>query len=218
MKKRLWSIALLLLLVATAFVPTALADDDDDDDGGGTPQTVVMVSGNGSPPGRDPLTRFSTDGGLTWQQAFIVQKHPAYANPIPGSEWISVDANLGAPIPPLETRYQRFFDLPEDCEATTLSVILHVDNDATLLLNGVPFGATPQGPIPTNFMDPPEGPFVAVGPFQESGNVLEFEVSDQGVVTGLDFEATLSLVCDGDDDDGDDDDGGDDDDDGDDDD
>jgi hypothetical protein len=199
--------AVLLLLVVVGLVPTALANDD------GRSQTVTMVSGNGSPPGRDSFSEFSTDGGVTWDQAHIVNAYPDYANPIAGSEWISVDANLGFPVTPgLEVRYRRVFDLPRRCGAAGLSVIFHVDNDATVSLNGVPFGSTPPGPISSNFQDPPEGPFTTTGPFQKSGNLLEFRANDQGIVTGLDYEATLTCAGADDDDDDDDDDNDDDDD------
>jgi hypothetical protein len=208
MRRLLLSAALLLLVVG--LVPTALANDD------GGSQTVTMVSGNGSPPGRDSFNEFSTDGGVTWDQAYIVDGHPAYANPIAGSEWISIDANGGFPVTPgLEVRYRRVFDLPRRCGAAALSVILHVDNDAGVFLNGVAFGSTPPGPIFSNFEDPPEGPFTTTGPFQKSGNLLEFRTNDQGVVTGLDYEATLTCARADDDDDDDPDDDDDDDDDGD---
>jgi hypothetical protein len=141
-----------------------------------------------------------------------VNAFPTYANPIAGSEWISIDANIGFPVPPgLEVRYRRVFDLPQDCGPARLSVILHVDNDGGVFLNGVSFGSTPPGPLDSNFQDPPEGPFTTTGPFQQSGNLLEFRTNDQGVVTGLDYEATLT--CAGADDDDDEDDGDDDDDD-----
>jgi hypothetical protein len=185
MRKLVLSAALLLLLVV-GLAPTALGW-----------KTVTMVSGNGSPPGRDSFNEFSTDGGVTWDQAYIVEGHPLYANPIAGSEWISIDANLGAPVTPgLEVRYRRVFDLPEGCGAAELSVILHVDNDASVFLNGVPFGSTPPGPLESNFQDPPEGPFTTTGPFQQSGNLLEFRANDQGVVTALDYEATLTCAGD----------------------
>jgi hypothetical protein len=213
MKRRVFTFAALLILVAaTGLVPTALADDD------GGPQTVTMVSGNGPIGGRDPFNEFSRDGGATWQPAYIVNKHPAWANPIPGSEWISVAPDLGFSNPPLQVRYRRFFDLPEDCGTATLRVILHVDDDAFagtgggVFLNGVLFGSTPPGPNVSNFQDPPEGPYTTVGPFQEEGNLLEFRTSNiGGLWSGLDYEATLTCTGEGDDDgDDDDDDDGDD--------
>jgi hypothetical protein len=195
MKKRVLSIAALMLLLVMGLVPTALAEDDDG------PQTVTMVSGNGSPPGRDSFNEFSTDGGVTWDQAYTVNKHPLYANPIAGSEWISIDANLGFPGTPgvRQASYRRFFDLPDDCGAAALSVILHADNDGGVSLNGVPFGSTPTGPLLSNFQDPPEGPYTTVGPFHDEGNLLEFRTNDYGIWTAIDYEATLT--CAGDDDD-----------------
>jgi hypothetical protein len=195
MKKRVLSIAALMLLLVLGLVPTALAEDDDG------PQTVTMVSGNGSPPGRDSLNEFSTDGGVTWDQAYTVDKHPLYADPIAGSEWISIDANLGFPgtaaVRPAS--YRRFFDLPDDCGAAALSVTFHADNDGGVALNGVPFGSTPTGALLSNFQDPPEGPYTTAGPFQDEENVLEFRTNDYGVWTAVDYEATLT--CAGEDDD-----------------
>ena len=69
--------ATLLLLLLLSLVPAALADDDD------LPQTLAMVSGNGSPPGRDPLNEFSTDGGIPWDQGYIVDKYSVYVRPDP---------------------------------------------------------------------------------------------------------------------------------------
>ena len=69
---------------------------------------------------------------------------------------------------------ERFFDLPKDCHAKKLSVILHVDNDAAVFLNGVQFGSTPLGQLLSNFQGAPEGPFTTTGPFKEAGNLLEF--------------------------------------------
>jgi hypothetical protein len=144
---------------------------------------------------------------VTWDQGYIVNKYPAWADPIPGSEWISIDANLGFPVGDnQEIRYRRFFDLPKDCHAKKLSVILHVDNDARLFLNGVEFGSTPIGQLLSNFQDAPEGPFVATGPFKETGNLLEFRGDGSRVVAGLDYGATLTCAGDEDDDSADDDD------------
>jgi hypothetical protein len=202
MKKRVFGMTALLMLLLTAPVPTALADDDDDES-----QTVLMVSGNGPLPGRDPFTEFSTDGGLSWDQSYIVDKNPAYADPIAGSQWISIDANLGLPVAPgQEIRYRRAFDLPNGCKAGNagLSVILHVDNEASattgggVFLNGELVGSTLPGPLASIFQDPPEGPYTTVGPFRRRANLLEFRTRDQGVVTALDYEVTLT--CKGDDD------------------
>jgi hypothetical protein len=201
MRKPVLSTVLLVLLLLS-LVPAALADDD------AGPQTVALVSGNGSPPGRDPLDEFSTDGGVTWDQGYIVTNYPAWETPIPGSEWISIDANRGLPVGDnQEIRYRRFFDLPKDCHATSLSVVLHIDNDAHLFLNGVEFGSTPLGQLLSNFQGAPEGPFLATGPFKQAANLLEFRGDGSRVVAGLDYEATLTCAGGDDEDDSGDDDG-----------
>jgi hypothetical protein len=229
-KRRASSVTLLLamLVAALVVVPSAVADDDDDDDGGGAPPTVVtvvMASGSGA-------DQASIDLGATWQPAFTVTPHPLYST-IPGTQWISYAADKGDsdPPPPFHIRYRRMFDIPQGCTGTSLSVILHVDNDAStaapppglpggVFLNSALFGSTPPGALLTNFQDPPEGPYTTAGPFLQAGNVLEFRTNDYGRPTALDYEATLTLACGGggeddDDDDEDDDDGDDDDDDGD---
>lgn len=210
-------VALATPVAVLAFsVPTVLADDDDDGASGGA-QTVVF----GSDGSETFSLAVSPDGTCATDSAVVVPKHPAWADPIPNTQWISVDANSGAPTPPPFICYQRLFDLPEDCETATLSVRLHVDNDASVMppgtppggiyLNGVLFGSTPPGPLVSNFQDPPEGPYATTGPFNEQGNALQIRAHDYHVVTGLDYEATLTCADDGEDDDGDDDDGDDDD-------
>jgi hypothetical protein len=215
-------LVILAMLVATAFlVPTASADDDDDGNGGG--QTVVFGSD-----GSETYSLTALAGICATNPAPAVARNEAWAEPIPGTQWISVNNDRGAPNPPPFTCYSRLFSVPENCESGTLSVILHVDNDVALegpqepggiYLNGVFFGSTePGGPIIDYFKGDPEGPFVYAGPFNPTGNDLQFRVHDYGVVTGLDYQATLTCAGGGDDDDdggdgddGDDDDGDDDD-------
>ena len=153
----------------------------------------TFVSGNGAPPGRDALNQFSTDGGATWQQAFIVPKNQFYSK-LPGSEWISVSASSSSPN--AHTRYRRAFDLPAGCQGATLTVRVHVDNEATAWLNGTQFGATPVGERFATFQDPAEGPYTTAGPFLPAGNVLEFRVRNYSGPTALDYVAVLSCALD----------------------
>jgi hypothetical protein len=183
------------LLLAGLVPAAALAGGDDDD-------AVTVVSGAG--------TELSRDGGATWRPAVMVSPYRLWAAPLAGSEWVSVSANRG--LRPagvgLRARYRRAFRL-SDCGEGSLTLRLHVDNDARVFLNlnGTRIGSTPAGPLPANFQGTPLV-FEADGPLRDGRNVLEFRVSDQGIVTGLDFKGVVTC----DDDDGDDDDGGDDDD------
>jgi hypothetical protein len=177
------------LLLAGLVPAAALAGADDGD-------AVTVVSGAG--------TELSRDGGATWRPAVVVRPYRTWAAPLAGSEWVSVSANRGLRPPGvgLRARYRRAFRL-SDCGEGSLSLRLHVDNDARVFLNGTRIGSTPAGPLPANFQGAPLA-FEADGPLRDGLNVLEFRVSDQGIVTGLDFKAVVTC----DDDDGDDDDDG----------
>lgn len=194
-KHRLCLCGLLLLAVSLSLSPPALAHH-----GHGT-RTFTLVSGNAAAPGRDPFTKFSVDQGATWEQAFVVPKCGApgpwdfascasWANPIAGTEWISVSADKSGPATSL---YKRWFKLPRKCKcrAASLVVDVHADNDVTISLNGVVFGAQPPGDLFENFQDPPEQ-FSTTGPFRRWKNVLEFSVRDYGNPTGLDYSATVT--------------------------
>jgi hypothetical protein len=102
MKHRRLGLLALLVVVSSTFAVPALGH------GGDGARTLTLVSGNAAAPGRDPFTKFSLDGGSTWKEAFVVPKcgSPgpwdaaaclAWANPIPGTEWIAVNADKSGP-------------------------------------------------------------------------------------------------------------------------
>ena len=188
MKRVYVLLALAFALLLAGLVPAAALAGGDDGD------AVTVVSGAG--------TELSRDGGATWRPAVVVSPYRTWAAPIAGSEWVSVLANRGLRPPGvgLRARFRRAFRL-SDCGEGSLSLRLHVDNDARVFLNGTLIGSTPAGPLPANFQGAPLA-FEADGPLLDGRNVLEFRVTDQGIVTGLDFKAVVTC----DDDDGDDDD------------
>jgi hypothetical protein len=205
-KRRASSVTLLLamLVAALVVVPAAVADDDDDDDGGVvTTQTVVLASGFGP-------DEFSLDGGQSWQSAVLVTPHPAWAQPIPGSLWISTSSN-GSSGNAVLIRYRRIFTIPQGCVGTGLTGLMHADNEATVTVDNVPAGQTTRGIF--SFQGQPD-PFASAGPFLAGNHTLAFEVGNLGDPNGLDYRAEFTLTCGGGDDDDGDDDGDDDDDDG----
>ena len=188
-------LGLLALLVVLSWTLVASAQGN----GGDGARTLTLVSGNDSAPGRDPFTKFSLDGGATWDEAYVVPKCgspgpwdtaacQAWANPIPGTNWIAVNPDKSGPATSL---YRRKFKLPKRCRSATLEIDVHADNDATLSLNGVVFGAQPAGPLLPNFQGPPER-FTTEGPFRKRWNALEFMVRDYGNPTALDYKATVT--------------------------
>lgn len=183
----------LLLVVFVTLAPPALAH-------GHGPSTLTLVSGNGTAPGRDPFNKFSLDQGTTWQEAYIVPKCGApgpwdavaclaWANPIPGTEWIAVNPDKSGPATSL---YRRKFKFSPRCRDATLDIDVHADNDVTLSLNGTVFGAQPAGDVLPNFQGPPEH-FSTNGPFHRRWNKIGFRVRDYGNPTALDYHATV--IC-----------------------
>jgi hypothetical protein len=94
---------------------------------------------------------------------------------------------------PPSSLYKRWFKLPRKCTCKGASLVIdvHADNDVTISLNGVVFGAQPAGDLFANFQDPPER-FTTTGPFRRWKNVLGFSVRDCGNPTGLDYSATVT--------------------------
>lgn len=185
----------LFLVVSSALAVPALGN------GGGGARTLTLVTGNAAAPGRDPFNKFSLDGGATWKEAFVVPKcgSPgpwdasaclAWADPIPGTEWIAVNADKSGPP---SSMYRRKFRLPQRCRSATLVIDVHADNDATISLNGVVFGQQPAGALLPNFQGPPER-FTTVGPFHRRWNALGFTVRDYGNPTALDYKATVTCT------------------------
>jgi hypothetical protein len=193
MKHRRLGLLVLLLVVSSTLAVPALGH------GGDGARTLTLVSGNAAAPGRDPFTKFSLDGGSTWKEAYVVPKcgSPgpwdaaaclAWANPIPGTEWIAVNADKSGPASSL---YRRKFKLPKRCRSATLEIDVHADNDVAISLNGVVFGRQPAGALLPNFQGPPER-FSTEGPFHRRWNALGFTVRDYGNPTALDYKATVT--------------------------
>lgn len=182
----------LLLVVFVTLAPPALAHAHGS-------RTLMLVSGNGTAPGRDPFTKFSLDQGTTWEEAYIVPKCGApgpwdaaacalWADPIAGTEWIAVSPDKSGPATSL---YRRKFKFSPRCRDATLEIDVHADNDVTLSLNGVVFGAQPAGALLPNFQGPPEH-FTTDGPFHRRWNKIGFRVRDYGNPTALDYSATVT--------------------------
>lgn len=156
---------------------------------------ITIISGNGNEGTRDSVVRFSTDGGTTFQDSFII---PPLVDPpfsydvIAGTHYVSV-TDVVAPID--EGAFDLFkvtFVLPAGFSSPMLSVQVHCDNAAELFLNGNDIGGQPDIENVTNFQNPPEviatsnGSFFAVG-----ANELTFRVHNFTNEIALDFKAQI---------------------------
>ena len=189
-------VALTTVGVGAALAPVPVRADDVTS--AALPDPVVMVSGNAPTCSVDPETEFSLDGGAVWSPAHVISTYVDWAQPIPDSSWVSIACDRGQSVlpqappafpldPPLQIQYRRTFELPAGCASATLSLIYHVDDSVTTVdLNGVVFGGG------GDFQEPPTGPFTTVVGLGQ--NTLTFNVIDFGVVTGLDYRATLTCT------------------------
>lgn len=200
MKYRRFGLLALFLVASWTLAAPAQGSGGD---GGDCARTLTLVSGNDTAPGRDPCTKFSLNGGATWDEAYVVPKCGSpgpwdlsaclfWASPIPGTEWIAVSADKSGPA---TSWYRRKIRLPKRCRSATLEIDVHADNDVTLYLNGVEFGAQPAGPLFPNFQGAPEH-FATNGPFRRRWNALEFRVRDYGNPTALDYKAIVTCKSD----------------------
>ena len=158
---------------------------------------VYDINGPFIPVGQDDDTWTVTcdaSGGSVPRPAQAITPHPAWAT-IPGTKWIS--ATTG-PINGLYC-YKYCFCLDPRFKNATLTMDLLADDSATVWLNNIPIGATPNG---WAFLNPPTHIFVTnQALFNDCENCIEIRViNGGGVITGMDVAATITaqdgLCCD----------------------
>lgn len=177
-------LAAMALLLIGSLRPAAIAWAQ-------TAQTIILISGNGPIGSRDAVNQFTMDGGVTWQDAYIIAPQSAY-HVIPGTQYINLNPNPSGPTF-TATRYRTSFELPAGFRNPALTVEVHADNVATIFLNGVQIGQQQFAEIFANFQNPAES-FTTTDPslFVAGTNVLEFEIYNFTLFTGFDYKAVVS--------------------------
>lgn len=156
-------------------------------------QTITLISGNGAQGSRDLSVQASADGGITWQNAYIIGGDPSYST-IPGTKFVFCGPTgaheCGNPFK--TTLYRIFFELPSDHRTPSLNISVHADNAATIFLNGTQMGQQAQEEIYPNFTDPPESFTTSNSSLFRAGlNTLQITLVNYSVVGGLDFKAEV---------------------------
>src|SRR5665213_75974 len=130
----------------------------------------------------------------------VVPKHPAWAAPLPGSQWIANVANAGQAGQPggtyIYTYHFCLCQLPGGIKTVPASLTLHIyaDDDFVAKLNGVQIAQKTGG---YGFNMPPGGTPVSIAStnFTQCDNVLTFEVHNMLNAlspTGLDVAGSVS--------------------------
>ena len=158
---------------------------------GASPETITMVSGNGAVGTADPGTRMSFDGGATFQPARIIAPHSFYSV-IPGTRYIS-DASGGQARQFMTTLFRATFILPAGFQDASITVQVHADNAARIVLNGRAIGEQPHAETFSNFQNPAES-YTATGPFVAGVNTLDFSVRNYRAAMGLNYKAVISYA------------------------
>jgi hypothetical protein len=122
----------------------------------------------------------------------VVQPTSVWAAPLPDSQWISSNANLGLSLPGADRIvFQRCFCLAPNAEQVTLDLALRADDGAIVTLNGQELGIGAEFFAPAPLTIRRTGS-VGDGLFVEGTNCLRVEVVDGGgVVTGLMLAGTM---------------------------
>jgi len=159
-----------------------------------TNRPIDLRSGNGAIGGTDSLNLFSTTGSAgPWSHAFIVAKDPNWANPLSGTQYISSDPNRQLPTSG-DIWYKVEFTLPSGFKNPSLTGKVHADNQATIFLNNPTTNQigqqTPQYTV-LNFLDPAES-FGTTSNFVTGKNILYFRITNVDMVTGFDYNATVT--------------------------
>jgi PEP-CTERM motif/Beta-galactosidase second all-beta domain len=156
----------------------------------GVAATQTLISGNGPIGSTDPLNSYSTDGGATFHDAFIITGASNY-DTIPGTKWISVSSSGFGPSN-TSVLFRTSFVLPAGFTDPSLEILVHADNVATVFLNGFQFGQQPFVEDAANFTNP-RSIFTITDPldFQAGNNVLDIEVYNFNNPLGLDYQATI---------------------------
>jgi hypothetical protein len=161
---------------------------------------MTVKSGNGNEgacntPSLDPQIQVSSDGGATWNQAFIVPPNsdlPEFTYDIlPGTHYVSSTCDRNA-LQGGHFLFRTTFVLPANSINRCVSVKVHSDNSAAISLNGNPIGSQPDEEIVANFKDPAEVIATNTQAFFLNGlNTLVFDVHNFTNQMALDFEATI---------------------------
>jgi hypothetical protein len=162
-------------------------------------QTITLVSGNAPIGEWDLENQVSLDGGATFHDAFVIERWPTWAAPLPSSQWITGESGFEIEAPPITMLFRRPFTLPAGFRKPSFAIEVFADNHATVFLNGTEIGQQSLEGIPENlqnFQEPPDTFTAPAGLLHSGANTLTIELVNapdgSGNPSGLDYKATIT--------------------------
>lgn len=166
-----------------------------------SPPVIVLGSGTKVVAGRDPGNRLiicigpACPEGPLPQDAFVVPKNTAYAQPTAQTDYIAPVADGPSVKAPgykccTTAVFENAFTLPPDAITASITISVYADNRASVAINGSDFGA--QADSQENFTGNPStfsAPFV---PDKTGTNRLRVTLWDGGGALGLHYMATVT--------------------------
>jgi hypothetical protein len=121
----------------------------------------------------------------------VIDPHPNWPAPLPGTRWLSVDANRGTSLPGVtQYSFERCFCLASGARDVTLDLQLRADNEASVFLNDQrlagPGGAFSAAPLAVRRTGS-----TGDGLFRAGRNCVRIDVNDFGFFTGLTLSGTV---------------------------
>lgn len=190
MNPRLRYLAIGLTLIFSSLLPIAPAH--------AALQTLNLYGANGTTGDRDPYTDFSSDGGITWQGAYIAAGSSGGSHPwgnITGTDhWLNCVANMEQnPSPCLNNtiRYRVRFYAPDTFTAPTMSIKMNVDNYGSAYLNNLTIFTSLAGTSPGNSQTTYTPDITSA--LKPGLNYLYLDAIDVGGWAGFNYVATFTV-------------------------
>lgn len=134
----------------------------------------------------DPYTEASTDGGVTWNPAYLVGDHP-WGFVEGTNSWLNCGPSVYDCLGQTSLYRYRFF-VPDTYANPTLDAAFIVDNLGVITLNGTEIS---PGQVAGNWTT--NGPIDVASMLQSGWNELQVTLVDEGGLAGINFRLVISM-------------------------
>ena len=187
--KRLRSRFLAILLLGVLSSPAWAEDGRDHQDGRRHTGATTLASGRAADGQADPRVSVTPSGGSSQAAVVCATDNPAWASPLAGSKWISLQADCTAALANATNYgYSTSFRLPANHSDARIAGEVLADDSVTIQLNGNTI-FTGGGFTTASTFSSSNASFFVTGV-----NTLTFTVNNVTNASGLDYVARIHGV------------------------